>query len=116
MSPKRSRSAATRSTASSTGSTSSSRAPTPSTDAAAAHPRIKAARPKLGKDKPRFAWAITGSGHMLEESLELARRLPNVDLYLSAAAAEVLPLYKLTVETLKRDFRVFNDNSRSSVP
>jgi len=53
---------------------------------------------------------------MLEESLELARALPNVDLYLSAAAAEVLPLYKLSIETLKRDFRVFNDNSRSSVP
>jgi len=53
---------------------------------------------------------------MLEESLDLARALPNVDLYLSAAAAEVLPLYKLSIETLKRDFRVFRDNSRSSVP
>jgi len=53
---------------------------------------------------------------MLEESLALARTLPNVDLYLSAAAAEVLPLYKLTIDSLKRDFRVFNDNSRSSVP
>jgi flavoprotein len=53
---------------------------------------------------------------MLEESLELARALPDVDLYLSAAAAEVLPLYKLSLETLRRDFRVFRDNSRSSVP
>jgi flavoprotein len=53
---------------------------------------------------------------MLEESLALARELPHVDLYLSAAAAEVLPLYKLSIETLKRDFRVFRDNSRSSVP
>jgi flavoprotein len=53
---------------------------------------------------------------MLEESLAIARELPNVDLYLSEAAAEVLPLYKLSIETLKRDFRVFRDNSRSSVP
>jgi flavoprotein len=53
---------------------------------------------------------------MLEESLELARALPNVDLYLSEAAEEVLPLYKLSIETLKREFRVFRDNSRSSVP
>jgi len=53
---------------------------------------------------------------MLEESLDLARALPDVDLYLSAAGAEVLPLYKLSVESLKRDFRVFRDNSRSSVP
>ncbi|HTP97598.1 MAG TPA: flavoprotein, partial [Burkholderiales bacterium] len=117
MSPKRSRSAATRSTASSTGSTSSSRARSASTEnSPAADPRIKAARPKRNSDKPRFAWALTGSGHMLEESLALARTLPNVDLYLSAAAAEVLPLYKLTLDSLKRDFRVFNDNSRSSVP
>lgn len=53
---------------------------------------------------------------MLEESLALARLLPNVDLYLSAAADEVLPLYKLSLEKLKREFRVFRDNSRSSVP
>ena len=38
----------------------------------------------------RFAWAITGSGHYLEESLAIAARLPAVDLYLSAAAEEVL--------------------------
>jgi flavoprotein len=36
--------------------------------------------------RPRFAWCITGSGHFLEESLALAARLPEVDLFLSAAA------------------------------
>lgn len=89
-------------------------------DLGAPDARITAAQPKAAarksKDKPRFAWAITGSGHMLEESLALARLLPNVDLYLSGAADEVLPLYKLSIEKLKRDFRVFRDNSRSSVP
>ena len=39
----------------------------------------------------RFAWAVTGSGHYLEESIALARRLPQVDLFLSAAAEDVLP-------------------------
>src|SRR5205085_12623669 len=41
----------------------------------------------------RFAWAVTGSGHWLTESLALAQRLPQVDLFLSGAAEEVLPLY-----------------------
>jgi dihydromethanopterin reductase (acceptor) len=64
----------------------------------------------------RFAWAVTGSGHYLEESIALARRLPQVDLFLSAAAEEVLPQYGLPLEVLKRDFRVFRDKSASSVP
>jgi flavoprotein len=63
----------------------------------------------------RFAWAITGSGHMLEESLALAGRLPEVDLFLSAAAAEVLPMYGLRLETLRERFRVFRDKTASSV-
>lgn len=59
---------------------------------------------------------MTGSGHYLEESIALARRLPQVDLFLSAAAEEVLPQYGLPLEVLKRDFRVFRDKSASSVP
>lgn len=66
--------------------------------------------------RSRFAWAVTGSGHYLEESIALARRLPQVDLFLSAAAEEVLPQYGLPLEVLKRDFRVFRDKSASSVP
>lgn len=70
----------------------------------------------LSAARPRFAWAITGSGHGLEESLALAARLPNVDLFLSRAAEEVLPLYKISLAHLKARFRVFRDNSASSVP
>ena len=66
--------------------------------------------------KPRFAWTITGSGHGLEESLALAAALPDVDLFLSRAAEEVLPLYKVTIAQLKARFRVFRDNSASAVP
>ena len=66
--------------------------------------------------RSRMAWCITGSGHFLEESLALASRLPSVDLFLSAAAEEVLPIYKLPIEALKKRFRVFRDKTASGVP
>lgn len=66
--------------------------------------------------RSRFAWAVTGSGHYLVESMELAYRLPNVDLFLSAAAEEVLPLYGYRIDRLKEQFRVFRDKTASSVP
>lgn len=64
----------------------------------------------------RFAWAVTGSGHFLVESLALAQRLPQVDLFLSAAAEEVLPMYGIGVEALRERFRIFRDKTASSVP
>lgn len=64
----------------------------------------------------RFAWCVTGSGHLLEESLALALALPCVDLFLSAAAEEVLPLYGWTLAKLRSHFRVLRDNSASGVP
>jgi hypothetical protein len=104
-------SAATPSTASSTSST--SRSPTPSEskrDAAAGE----------APPRSRFAWCITGSGHFLEESLALAARLPQLDLFLSDAAEEVLPIYKLRVEDLKPrfgpGFRLVRDKTASAVP
>ncbi|HJV25853.1 MAG TPA: flavoprotein [Aromatoleum sp.] len=66
--------------------------------------------------RDRWAWTITGSGHFLTESLELAFRLPNVDFFLSPAAEEVLPLYGYRIEELKERFRVFRDKTASSVP
>ncbi len=64
----------------------------------------------------RFAWCVSGSGHFLEESLALAARLPEVDLFLSAAAEEVLPIYKIPIDTLRSDFRIFRDKTASAVP
>jgi dihydromethanopterin reductase (acceptor) len=64
---------------------------------------------------PRFAWCVTGSGHMLEESLALARRLPGVDLFLSAAGEEVLAMYGRPLDALRQDFRVFRDKTASGV-
>jgi flavoprotein len=66
--------------------------------------------------RSRFAWAVTGSGHCLEEAIALAARLPDVDLFLSAAAEEVLAQYGLPLDDLKKRFRVFRDKSASSVP
>ena len=65
---------------------------------------------------PRFAWMITGSGHLLEESLELAGRLPDVDLLLSGAGEEVLEIYGIHLEDLRKRFRVIRDKTASAVP
>lgn len=48
--------------------------------------------------------------------MALAGRLPNVDLLLSAAGEEVLEIYKLRIEDLKPQFRVFRDKTASGVP
>ena len=101
-------SAATPSTASSTDST--SRSPTPTDDDDDEAPIVGAAK------RSRFAWCITGSGHGLGESIALAARLPDCDLFLSAAGEEVLEIYKLTLPSLKERFRVFRDKSASGVP
>jgi len=69
-----------------------------------------------GAASRRFAWAITGSGHFLPESLAIAARLPDVDLYLSAAAEEVLPMYGQAIDGLRGRFRVFRDKTASAVP
>jgi len=68
------------------------------------------------KPDARFAWCVTGSGHMLDESLALALQLPRTDLFLSRAAEEVLPLYGWPLERLRERFRVLRDNSASGVP
>ncbi|MEY2689403.1 MAG: hypothetical protein RL375_3602 [Pseudomonadota bacterium] len=66
--------------------------------------------------RARFAWTVTGSGHELEPSLALAARLPDCDLFLSAAAEEVLPMYGHTLDELKKRFRIFRDKTASAVP
>ena len=46
----------------------------------------------------------------------MAQRLPQVDLFLSAAAEEILPMYGIRLEALRECFRVFPDRSNSAVP
>jgi dihydromethanopterin reductase (acceptor) len=70
--------------------------------------------------RSRFAWCITGSGHYLEESIALAAKLPALDLFLSDAAEEVLPIYGLRLEDLRvrfgPGFRLLRDKTASAVP
>jgi len=46
----------------------------------------------------------------------LARRLPDCDLFLSAAGEEVLGIYGITLDSLKAQFRVIRDKTASAVP
>src|SRR4051812_5494944 len=105
-------SAETPSTASSISFTSRSRTPSEGLPAMGDdHSPLIDARPRS-----RFAWCVTGSGHFLDEAMALAERLPSVDLFLSAAAEEVLPIYKLHIDGLKARFRIFRDKTASGVP
>lgn len=67
-------------------------------------------------DCPRIAWAFTGSGHYLKECLDLAERLPAVDLFLSRAAVEVLQVYGFPVAELRTRFKLFRDTAASAPP
>jgi dihydromethanopterin reductase (acceptor) len=101
-------SAETRSTASSTSFASKSRIRSEAGDDDVA--------PLDAPPRSRFAWCFTGSGHFLIESLALAARLPSCDLFLSAAAEEVLAIYKQPLDELKQRFRIFRDKTASGVP
>ena len=69
----------------------------------------------VGKQQ-RFAWALTGSGHFLAESVNLLEVLPNTDLFLSPDAEEVLPMYGYSLAALRDKGKVFRDKTSSSVP
>lgn len=65
---------------------------------------------------PRLGWALTGSGHFFTESLDLVRRIPDVDLFVSKAAAEVIRMYKESADALPEDTRIFRDTTASAAP
>lgn len=67
-------------------------------------------------DKPRLAWAVTGSGHYIEECLEFLMTLDNVDLYLSQAGEEVLKMYGIKFDDVRAKMPVFRDKAASSPP
>jgi dihydromethanopterin reductase (acceptor) len=64
---------------------------------------------------PRWAWALTGSGHFFTESLALMRSLGDVDLFVSRAAAEVVRMYKQRLD-LAPGMRIFRDTTASAAP
>lgn len=66
--------------------------------------------------KKRLAWAITGSGHYLRESLDILNSLQDVDVFLSKAAAEILKQYGFYEKLESAGHRIFHDKTASSVP
>ena len=64
----------------------------------------------------RLAWAITGSGHYLRESLEVMQSLENVDIFLSRAAAEIIQQYGFQKKLEATGHKIYQDKTASSVP
>jgi len=65
---------------------------------------------------PRLAWAITGSGHYIEECLEYLLSLSDVDLYLSQAGEEVLRMYGVELKDIRDRLPVYRDKAASAPP
>jgi dihydromethanopterin reductase (acceptor) len=65
--------------------------------------------------KPRWGWALTGSGHFFKECLMMIRDLDDVDLFVSKAAAEVVRMYKQEL-VLPKSARIFRDTTASAAP
>lgn len=66
--------------------------------------------------QPRLAWAITGSGHYIEECLEFILTLDNVDLYISQAGEEVLKMYRVDLKDIRAKMPVYRDKAASAPP
>jgi dihydromethanopterin reductase (acceptor) len=65
--------------------------------------------------KPRWGWALTGSGHFIVECLDLIRALEHVDLFVTKAGAEVVRMYKTELK-FPDTVRVFKDTTASAAP
>ncbi len=68
------------------------------------------------KHNQRLAWAITGSGHYLRESLSVLQSLKIVDIFLSKAAAEIIKQYGFQAQLDTSGHKVYQDKTASSVP
>jgi len=67
-------------------------------------------------NKPRLAWAVTGSGHYIEECLDFLMTLDDVDLYLSQAGEEVLLMYGINLADIRKKMPVYRDKTASAPP
>ena len=66
--------------------------------------------------KQSLAWAITGSGHYLRESLTVLQAIENVDIFLSKAAAEIIRQYGFQAQLDATNHKIYQDKTASSVP
>lgn len=62
-------------------------------------------------EKPRLAWAVTGSGHYLEECLEIVRERDDVDLFYSRAGEEVVRMYGYDPKSIVPAGRIYRDRA-----
>jgi dihydromethanopterin reductase (acceptor) len=67
-------------------------------------------------EKPRLAWAVTGSGHYLDECLDIIRELDNIDIFYSRAGEEVLRMYGHDPKNINLNSRVYRDRAASAPP
>jgi flavoprotein len=67
-------------------------------------------------NQAKIAWAITGSGHYIEECLEFLLTLKNVDVYLSQAGEEVLKMYGVDLKDVRKTHSVYRDKAASAPP
>ena len=67
-------------------------------------------------DKPRLAWAMTGSGHYIKECLDFLLTLDAVDLYISQAGEEVLKMYGIDLADVRAVMPVYRDKAASAPP
>jgi dihydromethanopterin reductase (acceptor) len=63
--------------------------------------------------KPRWGWALTGSGHFFKECLDIIGELDEVDLFVTRAAGEVIRMYR---QALPKSIRIFRDTTASAAP
>lgn len=62
----------------------------------------------------RIAWGVTGAGHFLRECFEILSSTPEVDLFLSRAAEDVLRIYRLDAELEKTGIPIMREGLPSS--
>lgn len=67
-------------------------------------------------EKPRLAWAVTGSGHYLKECMEIVRELDDVDLFYSRAGEEVVRMYGYDPKSIVPEGRIYRDRAASAPP
>ena len=69
------------------------------------------------KEPQRWAWALSGSGHFFAEAIALMRMLVHVDIFISRAGEELLPMYRHHLaENDSQTMRFFKERTASSVP
>lgn len=62
----------------------------------------------------RIAWAITGGGHTLEESINVLLKYERVDIFLSRAAEDVLSMYNLDARITVPKIRIYQEKKPST--